>query len=105
MAEASRSTVMRDPVKRSRADNSECDVRDKGNCVVLGQASGVPRNIVSRRRWSCKAFRTFLSLNSEEGSLAVSPLAYESPEPLYMGADESHRHLLYSNEDSGTYWE
>ena len=200
-AEALLSTVIGESVKRSRADFGECDVRDNSNCVVLGQASGVPRNTVFRRRWSCKAFRAFLTLKSEEGggrclnvgiasgsssvgigsiqcsgssslhagsmdgqltevcsaygdctkslslvpavhdldslavsavcldndclrkvrdrsvgicsvgacgdasregSLSVSPLAYESPEFLYMGADDSHSNLMHVNEGSGT---
>ena len=201
-AEALLSTVMGESVKRSRADFGECDVRDNSNCVVFGQASGVPRSLVFRRRWSCKAVRAFPALKSEEGggrclsvgiasgsssvdiasiqcsgssnlhagsmdgqltavcsahggdctslpslvpavhdldsladsavcldndclrkvrdrsvgicgvgacsdasregSLSVSSHAYESPEPLYMGADENHRHLMHFSEDSGT---
>ena len=42
---------------------------------------------------------------SREGSLSVSSLAYESPEFLYMGADDSHRHLMHFNEGSGNEWE
>ena len=200
-AEALLSTVMGESVKRSRADFGECDVRDNSNCVVFGQASGVPRSLVFRRRWSCKAVRAFPALKSEEGggrclsvgiasgsssvdiasiqcsgssnlhagsmdgqltavcsahgdctklpslvpavhdldslgvsavcldndclrtvrdrsvgicgvgacsdasregSLSVSSHAYESPELLYMGADENHSHLMHFSEDSGT---
>ena len=39
---------------------------------------------------------------SREGSLSVSSHAYGSPEPLYMGADENHSHLMHFSEDSGT---
>ena len=40
-----------------------------------------------------------------EGSSYVLSLARESPEFLYMGADESHSHLIHCSEASWSEWE